>query len=300
MQEIMLIQPDALTAWAALGERAARGEPIPAAIRSATQSHGNTRVLEMRGVLLPGDVPAYAKGRATSMPELAEQFRAAAADPSVSDIALISDSPGGYVRGTQDLSDTIYGLRGSKPMVTVVTGQCCSAALWAGSATGRIVIANDTAQVGSIGAIVAHVDLSGTTAARVTEVSSGKFKGAASPFRPLDEVGRATLQASVDHVHGVFVSQLARNLGTTAKALSPIADGRVFHGKQAIEAGLAQGLEPVHSVLAKLAAAAPRAVAKAPPADVAARARIWAAAEEQRTGRRVGAAEAVAFIQSLV
>jgi hypothetical protein len=44
----------------------------------------------------------------------------------------------------------------------------------------------------------------------------------------------------------------------------------------------------------------PKATAKAPPVDVAARARVWADAEEARTGKRPTAAEAVSFIHSLV
>ena len=300
-----LIHAPALAAFAAVGERAARGEPIAAAIRAATPAQAGVAVLEAIGVLLPGEVPAWARGRATSMPALAQQFRDAAADPSVSAIALLCDSPGGTVQGTQELSDTIYGLRGTKPMLTLVAGQCCSAALWAASATGAIFLGSDTTQVGSIGAVVSHVDLSGAhekAGIRITEIASGKLKGAGSPHKPLDEASRAELERGVQHAHNVFVGQLARNRGTTAKALASVSDGRVFHGQEAIDAGLADAFEPIGSALAAMgsvaAARAPKIEAKAPPQDVAARARVYII-EQERLGRRVSAAEAVAHINSL-
>jgi len=189
-------------------------------------------------------------------------------------------------------------------MQTIVDGMCCSAALWAGSATGKIVIGSDTAEVGSIGVFATHVDYSGAQAAagiRVTEVTTGKYKAAASPNKPLDEVGRAEIQRSVDHTHEIFKAQLARNLGMSPSAVAKLADGRVFHGREGIDVGLASAIQPVHSALASFAAAHGRKVtaAKAPPQDVAARARVWAAAEEKRTGRYVSAAQAVEYINSL-
>jgi signal peptide peptidase SppA len=300
--QLWLIHPSALAPFAAVSERAARGEAIPAAIRAPSPSQSGVAVLEMLGVLLPGEVPPWARGRATSMPALAQQFRDAAADPSVSAIALLCDSPGGTVQGTQELSDTIYGLRGSKPMLTLVNGQCCSAALWSASATGAIFLGSDTTQVGSIGAVVSHVDMSGAyekAGIRVTDIASGKLKGAGSPHRPLDAASRAELERGVQHAHNVFVGQLARNRSTTAKALAAIADGRVFHGSEAVDVGLADALEPIGSALAAMGALAtrPRAKAAAPAQhDVAARARLYAIAEQKRTGRHVPAYEAVNHI----
>ena len=134
----------------------------------------------------------------------------------------------------------------------------------------------EATSVGSIGVRSAHVDYSGALAAagiRVTEVATGKYKNAGSPNRPLDETGLGEMQRAVDHTHEIFKSQLARNLGLTPSAVAKLADGRVFHGREAIDVGLASAIQPVHSALASFAAAHGRKIeaVKAPPQDVAAR-----------------------------
>src|SRR5205823_2631334 len=160
-----------------------------------------------------------------------------------------------------------------------------------------------TAKVGSIGVYSVHADISGALAKEgisVTEITAGKFKGAGSPNRPLDEIGRATMQATVDHLHGVFKASVARNLGMSPSAVAKIGEGQVYHGREAIDVGLASAIQPVHSALASFAAAHSRkvAAAKTAPQDVAARASVYIA-QQAKLGKHVTACDAIAHIHSL-
>jgi ClpP class serine protease len=80
----------------------------------------------------------------------------------------------------------------------------------------------------------------------------------ASQYRPLSEEGRATMQEQVDHTYSVFVSEVAKYRGVSVDVvLERMADGRVFQGRQAVDAGLVDGIVPLNLLAAKLATQQP-------------------------------------------
>jgi capsid assembly protease len=201
---------------------------------------------------------------------IGQQLAQALADPSVTGIVLYIDSPGGAVDGTQQLAEQVYAARGQKPIVAYTDGMMASAAYWIGSAADTVLIAGDTTQVGSIGVIATHVDRSMAQAqngVKVTEVKAGKYKGHGSSNGPLG-AGEVTLQDQVDKLYEVFVDTVARNRGMTAEEIQAAAEGRVFIGKDAIEAGLVDGVSTLAGAIA-LAAGTPPATSQAPSAGVA-------------------------------
>lgn len=187
---------------------------------------------------------------------VARSLREALADTSVHSIILSIDSPGGTVDGTQLLANIIVAGRDAKPIVTFASGMMGSAAYWIGSAAQAIYIADDTTEVGSIGVVATHVDVSKAEEARgvkTTEVYAGKFKRISSQYAPLSDDGRKTIQERVDYTYSLFVQAVAHNRGVAEeKVLSDMADGRVFMGKQAIEAGLVDGVSTLDALVSKL------------------------------------------------
>lgn len=194
----------------------------------------------------------------TSMQIIGNQVRAALADPGVNQIILNIDSPGGTVDGTQELANLIYGARGQKPIIALADGTMASAAYWIGSAADRIFISGDTTAVGSIGVVATHTDISGyeqKAGVKTTEITAGKYKRIASQYAPLSEEGRADIQSKVDYLYSVFVDDVARNRGVSSDAvLANMADGRVFIGQQAIQAGLVDGVSTLDELIARAAA----------------------------------------------
>jgi signal peptide peptidase SppA len=189
--------------------------------------------------------------------ELARRsLMAAQADASVHSIILSIDSPGGTVDGTQTLGDAVFEARATKPIATLGNGMMASAAYWIGSAANAAYIAEDTTAVGSIGVVTAHQDISGAEAAKgikTTEISAGKYKRIASSYAALSDEGRQSIQDRLDYMYSLFVGAVARNRGVDAKVvLENMADGRVFIGNQAIEAGLVDGVMSLDALVAKL------------------------------------------------
>ncbi len=194
-------------------------------------------------------------------------------DPAVIGIVLAIDSPGGTVDGTQALANIVASARGIKPTAALADGCMCSAAYWIGAQADAVYIAGDTVQVGSIGVVASHTDISGAQAAegiKTTEITAGKYKRVSSQYGPLSEDGRATIQAQVDHLYSVFVAEVAKARGVPEqKVIQDMADGRVFIGQQAKAAGLVDGVSTLDDVIAtvKQRAAGVAATTNAPRAE---------------------------------
>lgn len=201
----------------------------------------------------------------TSTELLARDLRAALDDPGVTGIILSVDSPGGTVDGTQELADMIHAARGVKPIVTHSGGMMASAAYWVGSAADSVWISGDTVDVGSIGVVTSHTDYSKREemlGIKVTEITAGQYKRIASEHAPLTESGRAYIQEQLDHIYEVFLTDVGRNRGgLSAKQVhDQMADGRIFIGKKAVSAGLADGVSGLSGLIEQMAAGAlPRA-----------------------------------------
>lgn len=183
-------------------------------------------------------------------------LRQALADHTVHSIILSIDSPGGTVDGTQALADIVRAGLATKPIVTLASGTMASAAYWIGSAASAAYISDGTTQVGSIGVVATHVDVSKAQEQRgvkTTEIYAGKYKRIASEYQPLSEEGRQSMQDSVDYTYSLFVDAVAANRGvSTQKVLKDMADGRVFMGQQAIDAGLVDGVSTLDALIEQL------------------------------------------------
>ena len=187
---------------------------------------------------------------------VARDMRAALADPAVHSIILAIDSPGGTVDGTQALASLVRDAAGTKPIVSLASGAMASAAYWIGSAAQAVYIADTTTVVGSIGVVATHTDVSGAEAQRgvkTTEIYAGQYKRIASAYAPLSDAGRQTIQDQVDYTYSIFVAAVAEQRGVSEKAvLKNMADGRIFQGQQAIDAGLVDGVSTLDALVSRL------------------------------------------------
>lgn len=178
----------------------------------------------------------------------------ALSDPAVHSIILAIDSPGGTVDGTTTLADLVAGA--TKPVVSLASGTMASAAYWIGSAANSIFITDSTTIVGSIGVVATHQDVSKAQEAqgiKTTEIFAGQYKRIASSYAPLSKEGRQTMQDQVDYTYSLFVSAVAKQRGVSEDTvLKDMADGRIFIGQQAIDAGLVDGVSTLDALVQQL------------------------------------------------
>jgi len=198
-------------------------------------------IIKISGVLMqnPGMIEMLFFG-AANMKLIESNIVKAANNPDVEGILLDIDSPGGTVAGTQRLGRVIYENRAEKPIIAFTPSMMASAAYWIGSASNGIV-AEESAEVGSIGVIITHVDQSkynNDIGLKVTHIVAGKDKALGSPHEPLDARGKEYLQGLVNDSYTLFKDAVKLQRGNKIKNVDNVATGRVFTAKDALSKGL--------------------------------------------------------------
>jgi signal peptide peptidase SppA len=175
------------------------------------------------------------------------QLRAALADPAVGILVFYVDSPGGVISGLPELGDEIFASRRVKPSIAFCSNVCASAAFWLGSQATQLV-AQPSADVGSVGVLSVHFDCSQQLAAegiRPTIIASSPFKAETSPLVPLTPEALQYEQARVNALHGDFVAALARGRGIDAAAVRrDFGTGRVLNAREARRVGMVDSISP--------------------------------------------------------
>ena len=192
----------------------------------------------------------------TSTERLAAMFAQAMSDPSVGSIVLRIDSPGGGVYGVAELADQIMKARGSKTVVAVADSLAASAAYWIASAADEIVV-TPGGEVGSIGVLTAHEDISRFVDAEgvtVSLISAGKYKTEGNPFEPLSDEARAAMQSRVNDYYSLFVRAVAKGRGVSVDDVrGGFGEGRVVGAQQAVKLGMADRVDTFDVTVARLA-----------------------------------------------
>lgn len=232
------------------------GGPLNNTPATYTVMPGGVAVLSIEGVMAPKAnlFMQISGGASTQM--LTKQVNLAMQDPHVTSMILAIDSPGGSVFGTPEFAKVIYDAAQVKPIVSVAEATMASAAYWAGSAANAIYITGPTVNVGSIGVVATHsYNPSSAAGGRVvTEITAGKYKRMGTSEKPLDKEGAAYIQSQVDHIYQVFVDAVSVHRKASADdVLEHMADGRVFIGQQAINAGLVDGVSTIQAMADELA-----------------------------------------------
>ncbi len=73
-------------------------------------------------------------------------------------------------------------------------------------------------------------------------IKSGSNKDVGSPFRTMSSEEKKLLQTVLDDVHHQFIEAVAEGRGMSEEEVRPLADGRIFTGRQAKEVGLVDEL----------------------------------------------------------
>lgn len=208
-------------------------EPKPYAMRD------NVAIIEFAGPIVARDSFFSWLMGGVVLPALADQVRAADIDPDVSGIVLNINSPGGPPAGLAEFSNMLRAV--STPIAGFCDGMVASGALWIASALDGLVVSK-TASVGSIGVIAVLEDITEAAAKqgiKFTVLRAGKYKALGIRYEVLTGESENVLQAELDALYSVFIDEVAGNMGKTPEQILEVAEGQIFIGEQAVEAGLA-------------------------------------------------------------
>ncbi len=179
-------------------------------------------------------------------------------DPSIKAVVLRVDSPGGAVAPSQEIYEEVKKAT-SKKKVIVSMGSIAASGGYYISAPANRIIANPGTLTGSIGVIMEIPNIEGLMnkiGVKTETIKSGRHKDIASAFRKMGKEERIILQGVLDDVHGQFIKAVSEGRNMPFDNVKELADGRIFTGKQALDAGLVDelgDLEDAVVVAAKLA-----------------------------------------------
>ncbi|MGE3075480.1 MAG: S49 family peptidase [Dehalococcoidia bacterium] len=256
--EMMLHQARTISApLGTLREVAAADAKVRAAIRGRNNSDsgGSIARLYLSGPLERHPSLLSLLFGGTSLELFGVQFAAAVREPSVKGILIDVDSPGGDVYGLTEMAARIRAARGTKPIIAVANAEAASGAYWLASQADEVVI-TPSGQMGSIGVIYVHRDLTAAAAKQGVGFRifrSSPRKADANPYEGLTPAAAKDIQAQVDAYDQMFVQDVARGRGVSAERVrSSFGAGRMMLAQEAVKAGLADRVETVAQAAARL------------------------------------------------
>lgn len=230
------------------------------------QAQGYVAVIPIHGVIERRSSFLAELFGGTSVESVRTAFRAAIADPDVKGIVLDVDSPGGGVAGVTELADEIRSARGAKPIYALADTTAGSAAYWLAAQADQLYV-TPSGEVGSVGVYGVHIDISRALEAEgvtPTIVSAGPRKTEETDLEPLSDDARAAIQARVDTYYDQFVGDVAKGRGISAEAVrKDYGEGATLLAKDALAAGMVDGIETMDGVLRRITSAARRATPRA-------------------------------------
>ncbi|MGQ9824241.1 MAG: signal peptide peptidase SppA [Desulfotomaculales bacterium] len=220
--------------------RTAGGGPAGSA-----RQDGAVGVVYISGVIVSGKDRAGLLEIQSGSETVAEQLREAARNPGIKAVVLRLNSTGGPAPGAQEIAAEVDRLReGGKKVIASVGDVAASGAYWIASRADRIV-ANPGSLTGSIGVIMQTQDLRGLyekIGVGTETFKSGPHKDMGSATRAVTDEEKQIFQSMVDDIYDQFLAAVAEGRKMDAARLRQLADGRVFTGRQAYQAGLVDEL----------------------------------------------------------
>ena len=171
---------------------------------------------------------------------LLEVIEEASRDASARAMLLVIDSPGGSMSGGEALHGALKRFAEKKPIVALMGGTAASAGYMI-AMPAQHVLAREATVTGSIGVLLQSFDVSELMArlgVRPDILATGPFKAQPNPFQPLTDQGRAEMMRVLEDLHGQFIAIVATGRRMDEARVRPLADGRVFTGRQALSLGL--------------------------------------------------------------
>jgi ClpP class serine protease len=216
---------------------------------------GNIGVVPIMGPVFPRANMMTQMSGATSVEEIHSALDFVSSK-SPEAIVLHIDSPGGAVLGGFELSDRLHSIREGVPMVAVVEGVGASLAYLFASQADEIVLSRMSV-VGSI-SVVARLETEDRRMRNAGVDSMTLRTGTMKQAEDTIAGGNTTtaimnsVTRRIDMLHGEFKKAVKRGRpGMDAEAVS---NGAIFVGQEAVDAGLADGIESLSEVLQRLGA----------------------------------------------
>lgn len=172
---------------------------------------------------------------------IARKLELALANSRIAGVILRINGTGGMVDGISEITSAIAGT--TKPVATVVAGNCLSAHYWLASATGRRFLLDKCCRVGSVGIVGTYYNA--TEAMKKEGIDYREIYPETADlknreYRDIAEKNdEKAFKAHLEQIHALFCDAVSSNLSIPYDKKLPLFRGATFMGDEAIRAGLA-------------------------------------------------------------
>lgn len=197
------------------------------------------------GVLVQGEsLENEWYGRAAGAATLSAAFKSIRDDENIVAVVLRVDSPGGSAEAAEILWREITLTAASKPVVVSMGDYAASGGYYIAVA-GDEILADPSTITGSIGvfagkfALQGFYDWVGMNWEQIKRTPNADIFHDRLPWTPEQ---RQLLQAQIEEVHDRFKQVVAEGRDLSVEEVENLATGRIFTGREAVDAGLVDGL----------------------------------------------------------
>ena len=184
------------------------------------------------------------EGIITDNPNLIQAIERVENDDNAKALLVYLDTPGGTPAGGEAIHNALRHVAKKKPVVALMGSTCASAGYMIAVSAERIYAYNGTL-TGSIGVVLQSVELTklaenlGVTPVLI---KSSELKATPNPLEKLTENQENAARVILMDFYDIFVDMVAQGRSMPKENVLPLADGRVFTGRQAVENGLVDAI----------------------------------------------------------
>ncbi len=205
----------------------------------------------------PIDIPLVGMERAGDL-TVVQLARAVAVDKRAAAAVLYVNSPGGSAIASEAMRLALEQISRRKPLVIAMGPVAGSGGYWI-STPGRWIVARPGTLTGSIGVLTGKVVTSGfweKVLVNRETIARGDHVTMESDDRPYSDEERRIVQGQIDRIYALFLERVSQARGLSRDQVDPIAAGRVWTGRQALERKLVDELGGLDAAVRKARALA--------------------------------------------
>jgi len=193
------------------------------------------------------------------MAAMCQDIKSLGENKNVRGVALVIDSPGGSVDGTEELSSVVrdFSSNYNKPIAVVMDGLTASAGFWVASGADRIFVKDNTTMAGSIGVLMQFEDYSKFEEELGVEsyvVRATKSFNKSVDVEEYINGNKSKLISRLDQINDVFIGTVQKNredinTSIVQDGIPLVFTGEVFMGKDIVKMGLADQMGGVEDAM---------------------------------------------------
>jgi protease-4 len=184
----------------------------------------------------PIEVPLLGADRAGDL-TVVQLARQVAADSRAAAAVLYVNSRGGSTTASEAMRQALERINARKPLVVAMGPTAASGGYWVAT-PARWIVARPSTLTGSIGVLTGKIVTGGLWSKLLVNretIAFGEHVALEQTDKPFTDDERKIVKGEIDHIYGDFLELVGMSRKMSRDEVDPIAAGKVWTGRQALE-----------------------------------------------------------------